>query len=111
MSSIVVLIFIILSVLEVVFEINKKQQKNVSKKTIVDNSKIEVHKENVNVIEKKDFNYEYAEVQNEQEKNKKTRVIVDRESEILNNNLEISKDNLVTDIIFAEILKKPKSKR
>lgn len=111
MSSIIVLIFIILSVLEVVFELNKKQQKNVSKKTIVDNSKIEVHKENVNVIEKKDFNYEYAEVQNEQEKNKKTRVIVDRESEILNKNLEISKDNLVTDIIFAEILKKPKSKR
>ena len=42
---------------------------------------------------------------------KKQRVIVDREKEIFTNSLTFNKEKVVNDIIFSEILSKPKSKR
>ena len=42
---------------------------------------------------------------------KKQRVIVDREKEIFSNSLTFNKEKVVNDIIFSEILSKPKSKR
>ena len=44
-------------------------------------------------------------------KNNKKRVIYDRENEILSNDYNISKDTIVNDIIFSEIMDKPKCKR
>lgn len=42
---------------------------------------------------------------------KKQRAIVDREKEIFSNSLIFNKEKVVNDIIFSEILSKPKSKR
>ena len=42
---------------------------------------------------------------------KKQRVIVDREKEIFSNSLTFDKEKVVNDIIFSEILSKPKNKR
>ena len=42
---------------------------------------------------------------------KNTRVIVDREKEIYSNSKIIDKEKIVNDIIFSEVLSKPKSKR
>ena len=42
---------------------------------------------------------------------KNTRVIVDREKEIYSNSKIIDKEKIVNDIIFSQILSKPKSKR
>ena len=42
---------------------------------------------------------------------KKQRVIVDREKQIFSNSLTFDKEKVVNDIIFSEILSKPKSKR
>ena len=39
------------------------------------------------------------------------RVIVDREKEIVSNTLTFDKERILNDIIFSEILSKPKSKR
>lgn len=42
---------------------------------------------------------------------KNARVIVDREKEIYSNSKIIDKEKIVNDVIFSEILSKPKSKR
>ena len=42
---------------------------------------------------------------------RKPRVIVDREKEIVSNTLTFDKERILNDIIFPEILSKPKSKR
>lgn len=42
---------------------------------------------------------------------RKARVIVDKEKEIFSNSLTFDKEKIVNDIIFSEILSKPKSKR
>ena len=42
---------------------------------------------------------------------KKQKGIVDREKEIFSNSLTFDKEKVVNDIIFSEILSKPKSKR
>ena len=42
---------------------------------------------------------------------KKQRAIVDREKEIFSNSLTFNKEKVVNDIIFSELLSKPKSKR
>ena len=41
----------------------------------------------------------------------KPRVIVDREKEIVSNTLTFDKERILNDIIFSEVLSKPKSKR
>lgn len=42
---------------------------------------------------------------------RKPRVIVDREKEIVSNTLTFDKERILNDIIFSEVLSKPKSKR
>ena len=42
---------------------------------------------------------------------RKPRVIVDREKEIDSNSLTFDKERILKDIIFSEVLSKPKSKR
>ena len=42
---------------------------------------------------------------------RKPRVIVDREKEIVSNTLTFDKERILNDIIFSEVLLKPKSKR
>ena len=42
---------------------------------------------------------------------RKPRVIVDREKEIVSNTLTFDKESILNDVIFSEILSKPKSKR
>ena len=42
---------------------------------------------------------------------RKPRVIVDREKEIVSNTLTFDKERILNDVIFSEILSKPKSKR
>ena len=48
---------------------------------------------------------------NEEPLERKPRVIVDREKEIVSNTLTFDKERILNDIIFSEILSKPKSKR
>ncbi|WP_314086082.1 hypothetical protein [uncultured Gemella sp.] len=48
---------------------------------------------------------------NEEPLERKPRVIVDREKEIVSNSLTFDKERILNDIIFSEILSKPKSKR
>ena len=42
---------------------------------------------------------------------RKPRVIVDREKQIVSNTLTFDKERILNDIIFSEVLSKPKSKR
>lgn len=42
---------------------------------------------------------------------RKPRIIVDREKEIVSNTLTFDKEKILNDIIFSEVLSKPKSKR
>lgn len=42
---------------------------------------------------------------------RKPRIIVDREKEIVSNTLTFDKERILNDIIFSEVLSKPKSKR
>ena len=67
-------------------------------------------KKNPNVSEKSSQEIKRSnEFKNRPKKN--TRVIVDREKEIYSNSKIIDKEKIVNDIIFSEILSKPKSKR
>ena len=67
-------------------------------------------KENPKVSEKSSQEIKRSnEFKNRPKKN--TRVIVDREKEIYSNSKIIDKEKIVNDVIFSEILSKPKSKR
>ena len=110
MSSLYIpLIFLLVSfIIDKVRENNRTKEKTIKKvkkkKTKVKNtaSKEQHHKENPvtnqQTLTRKSFE-------------KKQRVIVDREKEIFSNSLTFDKEKVVNDIIFSEILSKPKSKR
>ena len=110
MSSIYIpLIFLLVSfIIDKVRENNKTKKEPIKKvkksKTKVKNtmSKAQQQKEspviNQQTLTRKSFE-------------KKQRVIVDREKEIFSNSLTFNKEKVVNDIIFSEILSKPKSKR
>ena len=110
MSSLYVpLIFLLVSfIIDKVRENNKTKKEPIKKvkksKTKVKNtmSKAQQQKEspviNQQTLTRKSFE-------------KKQRVIVDREKEIFSNSLTFNKEKVVNDIIFSEILSKPKSKR
>ena len=110
MSSLYIpLIFLLVSfIIDKVRENNKTKEnpgKKVKKrKTKVKNtvSKSQQQKESP-VINQQTMTYKSFE--------KKQRVIVDREKEIFSNSLTFNKEKVVNDIIFSEILSKPKSKR
>lgn len=67
-------------------------------------------KKNPKVSEKSSQEIKHSnEFKNRPKKN--TRVIVDRGKEIYSNSKIIDKEKIVNDVIFSEILSKPKSKR
>ena len=110
MSSLYIpLIFLLVSfIIDKVRENNKIKKEPIKKvkksKTKVKNtmSKVQQQKEspviNQQTLTRKSFE-------------KKQRAIVDREKEIFSNSLTFNKEKVVNDIIFSEILSKPKSKR
>ena len=110
MSSLYIpLIFLLVSfIIDKVRENNKTKKEPIKKvkksKTKVKNtmSKVQQQKEspviNQQTLTRKSFE-------------KKQRVIVDREKEIFSNSLTFDKEKVINDIIFSEILSKPKSKR
>lgn len=110
MSSLYIpLIFLLVSfIIDKVRENNKTKEnpgkKAKKRKTKVENttSKSQQQKENP-VINQQTLTRKSFE--------KKQRVIVDREKEIFSNSLTFNKEKVVNDIIFSEILSKPKSKR
>ena len=105
MSSLAIpIIFLIVSLIIDKAKNNKKNNKEKKSKTKVKNtmSKAQQQKENP-VINQQTLTRKSFE--------KKQRVIVDREKEIFSNSLTFDKEKIVNDIIFSEILSKPKSKR
>ena len=93
-------IFIIVSIISATFEHitkkNQKQQKRAKKTSLpVDKN-----------VQEKPSRDNSLDILN----HRTNKVIVDREDEIYSNSLEITDDKIVDDIIFAEILSKPKSK-
>ena len=110
MSSLYIpLIFLLVSfIIDKVRENNKTKENPAKKakkrKTKVKNTTSKAQKQKVNpvtnqqTLTRKSFE-------------KKQRVIVDREKEIFSNSLTFNKEKVVNDIIFSEILSKPKSKR
>ena len=124
MSSLYVpLIFLLVS-----FIIDKVRENNKTKEEAIDKvrennktkeeaiKKVKKRKTKVKNTESKDQQQKENPVTNQQTLTrksfeKKQRVIVDREKEIFSNSLTFDKEKVVNDIIFSEILSKPKSKR
>ena len=110
MSSLYIpLIFLLVS-----FIIDKVRENNKIKKEPI--KKVKKSKTKVKNTESKDQQQKENPVTNQQTLTrksfeKKQRVIVDREKEIFSNSLTFDKEKVVNDIIFSEILSKPKSKR
>ena len=89
------------------FVLDKMKDGNPKKKNTQKTRKL---KKNPKVSEKSSQEIKRSnEFKNRPKKN--TRVIVDREKEIYSNSKIIDKEKIVNDIIFSEILSKPKSKR
>ena len=110
MSSLYIpLIFLLVSfIIDKVRENNKTKEnpgeKAKKRKTKVKNTTSKSHQQKENpVINQQTLTRKSFE--------KKQRVIVDREKEIFSNSLTFNKEKVVNDIIFSEILSKPKSKR
>ena len=124
MSSLYIpLIFLLVS-----FIIDKVRENNKTKEEAIDKvrennktkeeaiKKVKKRKTKVKNTESKDQQQKENPVTNQQTLTrksfeKKQRVIVDREKEIFSNSLTFDKEKVVNDIIFSEILSKPKSKR
>ena len=110
MSSLYIpLIFLLVS-----FIIDKVRENNKIKKEPI--KKVKKSKTKVKNTASKDQRQKESHVTNQQTLTrksfeKKQRVIVDREKEIFSNSLTFNKEKVVNDIIFSEILSKPKSKR
>ena len=110
MSSLYIpLIFLLVS-----FIIDKVRENNKTKKEPI--KKVKKSKTKVKNTASKDQRQKESHVINQQTLTrksfeKKQRVIVDREKEIFSNSLTFDKEKVVNDIIFSEILSKPKSKR
>ena len=110
MSSLYIpLIFLLVS-----FIIDKVRENNKTKKEPI--NKVKKSKTKVKNIASKAQQQKENPITNQQTLTrksfeKKQRVIVDREKEIFSNSLTFDKEKVVNDIIFSEILSKPKSKR
>ena len=89
------------------FVLDKMQDGNQKKQNTQKTRKL---KKNPKVSEKSSQEIKRSnEFKNRPKKN--ARVIVDREKEIYSNSKIIDKEKIVNDVIFSEILSKPKSKR
>ena len=110
MSSLYIpLIFLLVS-----FIIDKVRENNKTKEDPI--KKVKKRKTKVKNTESKAQQQKESPVINQQTLTrksfeKKQRVIVDREKEIFSNSLTFDKEKVINDIIFSEILSKPKSKR
>ena len=110
MSSLYIpLIFLLVS-----FIIDKVRENNKTKENPA--KKVKKRKTKVKNIASKNQQQKENPVINQQTLTRKSferkqRVIVDREKEIFSNSLTFDKEKVVNDIIFSEILSKPKSKR
>ena len=109
MSSLAIpIIFLIVSLIIDKAKDNKKNNKETVKK-VKQKKKIpqQVYKE----YNQRDNHIPKHESSQQQFFERKPRVIVDKEKEIFSNSLTFDKERIVNDIIFSEILSKPKSKR
>lgn len=107
------IIFILLTLVSYVLDNKKKKnQKNDSTKNTTRAPKVRVKKvNNQKQVTSAVHNYQRPQVKKQNYVSQTTRKIVDREQEIYLHSKIVDKDKIVNDIIFSEILSKPKSKR
>ena len=109
MSSLAIpIIFLIVSLIIDKAKDNKKNNKETVKKV---KQKKKIPKQVYNGYNQRDNHIPKHESSQQQFFERKPRVIVDKEKEIFSNSLTFDKERIVNDIIFSEILSKPKSKR
>ena len=105
------IIFIIITVASFLLDNKKKKkQKKDPAKTIIKTPKVKLEQNQKQVTETV-HTYQRPQVKKQNYVRQTTRKIVDREQEIYSNSKIVDKDKIVNDIIFSEILSKPKSKR
>ena len=108
MSSLAIpIIFLIVSLIIDKAKNNKKNNKETVKKVKQKKVPKQVYKE----YNQRDNRIPKHESSQQHFFERKPRVIVDKEKEIFSNSLIFDKEKIVNDIIFSEILSKPKSKR
>ena len=108
MSSLAIpIIFLIVSLIIDKAKNNKKNNKETVKKVKQKKTPKQVYKGD----NQRDNHIPKHESSQQQFFERKPRVIVDKEKEIFSNSLTFDKERIVNDIIFSEILSKPKSKR
>ena len=109
------IIYIIITVASFLLDNKKKKkQKKDPAKTITKTPKVKlgpIKKQNQKQVTETVHTYQRPQVKKQNYVRQTTRKIVDREQEIYSNSKIIDKDKIVNDIIFSEILSKPKSKR
>ena len=109
MSSLAIpMIFLIVSLIIDKAKNNKKNNKETVKKV---KQKKKAPKQDYKKYNQRDKHIPKHESSQQQFFERKPRVIVDKEKEIFSNSLTFDKEKIVNDIIFSEILSKPKSKR
>ena len=109
MSSLAIpIIFLIVSLIIDKAKANKKNNKETVKKV---KQKKKIPKQVYKGYNQRDNHIPKHESSQQQFFERKPRVIVDKEKEIFSNSLTFDKERIVNDIIFSEILSKPKSKR
>ena len=109
MSSLAIpIIFLIVSLIIDKAKDNKKNNKETVKKV---KQKKKIPKQVYKEYNQRDNHIPKHESSQQQFFERKPRVIVDKEKEIFSNSLTFDKERIVNDIIFSEILSKPKSKR
>ena len=109
MSSLAIpIIFLIVSLIIDKAKNNKKNNKETVKKV---KQKKKIPKQVYKGYNQRDNHNPKHESSQQQFFERKPRVIVDKEKEIFSNSLTFDKERIVNDIIFSEILSKPKSKR
>ena len=109
MSSLAIpIIFLMVSLIIDKAKDNKKNNKETVKKV---KQKKKIPKQVYKGYNQRDNHIPKHESSQQQFFERKPRVIVDKEKEIFSNSLTFDKERIVNDIIFSEILSKPKSKR
>ena len=109
MSSLAIpIIFLIVSLIIDKAKNNKKNNKETVKKV---KQKKKAPKQDYKKYNQRDNHIPKYESSQQQFFERKPRVILDKEKEIISNSLTFDKEKVVNDIIFSEILSKPKSKR
>ena len=109
MSSLAIpIIFLIVSLIIDKAKDNKKNNKETVKKV---KQKKKIPKQVYKGYNQRDNHIPKHESSQQQFFERKPRVIVDKEKEIFSNSLTFDKEKIVNDVIFSEILSKPKSKR